>query len=470
MLFIVPHYGAKDGFIWKAIEYRFHSPGVLSIAAYLRSHGFKVLVFDCNLEQISESRFVELFEKRFKAYSFRFFGFTGSTQTINQAYRLAAMLRNKFQETKIVFGGPHPSALPQDVLNNSVSDYVVIGEGEITSLELLQGKNLKDISGLAYRQNDKIVYTDRRERIADINDLPVAAYDLVPMHLCHPLTGTYKSLPATILVTARGCPGNCTFCSRTVGNKLCTMTPQRIIQEIEVLYYKYGFRQIIFYDDTFIADKTRISEFCDLLLASGMKINWTCSSRVDRVYPDLLLKMKNAGCHQIMYGVESFNDQVLKNINKHTTREHVFFAINQTRKTGIEARAAIMIGNKGDTEQILKDNITQLKKLNPDLLQVTITTPLPGSELFRNAMDQNKILTYDWDRYEGNTQIAEHETLSYATLKKYYRKTYLQFYLRPSYMWTLLFKTNSWLRLKVLLIGAFSILPIVFSSVFKKSK
>jgi anaerobic magnesium-protoporphyrin IX monomethyl ester cyclase len=462
ILIVVPHYGAKDGFIWKAIEYRFYTPGVLSIAAFLRKHNFKVKVFDCNLEQITEKLFIKEFKNRFANCKFRYIGFSSATQTINQAYRLSEVIKGICPKTKIIFGGAHATALPEDVLTYKHIDFVVIGEGEITSLEILQDVNPEYINGLAYSKSDEIIINPPRERIKNVDDLPIAAYDLVPIQLSKPLIGTYKKLPATIMVTARGCPGNCTFCSRVLGNKLCAMSPERIIREIEVLYYKYKFRQIIFYDDTFISNRRRISEFCDLLIASGMKISWTCSSRVDRVYPDLLRKMKMAGCHQIMYGVESFDNEVLNNINKSITRDDIIFAIKETKKAGIEARAAIMIGNKGDTESILKNNILELKKLNPDLIQATITTALPGSQLFAKAMQENRILTYNWDKYEGSDQITKHETLSFKTLQKYYRKTYLQFYLRPLFLIRTLFKTNSIFKIKILFIGLISIIPILF--------
>lgn len=468
LLLVVPYYGAKDGFIWKAIEYRFYSPGVLSIAAFLRQHKFKVKVFDCNLEQIHEKSFLKEFHNRFAEYSFRYIGFSSATQTINQAYRLSAAIKEHYPETKIIFGGAHATVLPQNVLNNKHIDYVIIGEGEVTSLEILQNKLPESINGLAYFKNNEVIINSPRERIKNIDDLPTAAYDLVPIKQCKPLIGTYKKLPATIMVTARGCPGRCTFCSRVLGNKLCEMSPKRIIKEIRVLYEQYNFKQFIFYDDTFISNKQRISEFCDLLINSGMKISWTCSSRVDRVYPDLLQKMKSAGCHQIMYGVESFDNEVLKNINKKITRDDIIYAIKETKKAGIEVRVAIMIGNKGDTEDILKENITELKKLNPDLLQATITTPLPGSQLFYQSMKEDKILTYNWDKYEGSDQITEHETLDFKTLQKYYRKTYLQFYFRPVFLIRTLFKTNSIFKLKILLVGFVSIIPIIFRTTFRK--
>jgi radical SAM superfamily enzyme YgiQ (UPF0313 family) len=462
IVFIVPHYRAGKGFIWKSIEYRFQSPGVLSLASFIQAKGYKTSIMDCNLEQIREEDFQRSFRKRYENSTFKSIGISSATQTIRAAYRMAKWLKAAFPQARIIFGGPHPTALPEDVLKQEEIDLVVMGEGEQTLLQILSGSQLHDIRGISYRTDQGIVVNGATERIADLDALPVCDYSLVPMHLCKPLIGTYQKLPATILVTARGCPGRCTFCSRVVGNQLCVQSAERIIKEIETLYHQYHFRQIIFYDDTFVSDAKRIAAFCDLLVASGMKIRWTCSSRVDKVYPDLLKKMKAAGCHQIMYGIESFNETVLKGINKMTTLRDIQYAIAETRKAGIETRAAIMLGNPGDTEAILNENIRQLKKLNPDLIQVTITTPLPGSKSFHQLREAGKILTFDWDKYDGMDQLFEHEYLSFETLNKYYRKTYLQFYLRPSFVLRSLFKLSSIMKLKVALVGLVSIVPIIF--------
>lgn len=466
LVLIVPYYGAKNGFIWKAIEYRFQSPGVLSIATYLNSKSFKTAIFDCNLEQISETDFEQEFIKRYGECEIDYIGFSAATQTINSAYRLAKKVKELKPTVKILFGGAHPTALPEDVLKHDFTDIVVVGEGELSTEEILQNKNTEEINGIAFRKDGKVIINPPYDRIKDLDELPINDYSLVPLNLCKPLIGTYEKIPATIMITARGCPGRCTFCSRVAGNHLSAMSPQRIINELKILYNKFGIRQIIFYDDTFISNRKRIEEFCDLLLESGLKIKWTCSSRVDKVYPDLLAKMKKAGCHQIMYGIESFDEKILQNINKKTKPEDIFNAIKQTKKARIEARAAIMVGNPGDTKDILDANIKKLNKLNPDLIQVTITTAIPGSQLFSDAHVNNKILTYDWDKYEGSDQITEHENLDFRTLQKYYRKTYLKFYLRPSFMIRTLFKTKSLLKIKLLFIGVLSIFPIIFAAIF----
>lgn len=463
IILIVPNYKASRGVIWKSIAYRFHAPGILSLASYIKSKRKTVSVLDCNLENIDEQDFFSEFQKRYCNASYKFVGFTGSTQTMNQAYRLSKKLKEIKPEVKIIFGGAHATALPEDVLKNDHIDIAVIGEGELTLYEIISGKSIAEIHGIAYRTINGIKTNPSRERIKNLDDLPMNDYSLVPVFKSKPLVGTYRRLPATIMVTSRGCPGACTFCSRVLGHELNFMSPARIVEEMKILYHKYNFRQIIFYDDTFVANKTRIEEFCELLIKSDMKISWTCSSRVDKVYPDTLKKMKQAGCHQIMFGIESFDESVLKNINKKVSKADIYYAINETQKAGIEARAAIMIGNPGDTENILKNNIKELIKLKPDIIQATLTTPLPGSRMFADAMKKNKIITYDWDKYDGKDCLFPHETLSFGIMLKYYKKTYLRFYLRPHFIVKQLFNIQSALRINVLFSGLISLFSLLFT-------
>lgn len=467
IVFIISNFVAKNGAIWKAINYRYHSPGVLSLAAFLRQHGFSVSIFDCNLEQIHENDFEKKFEKRYQNCKVKYFGFSSTVQTAKTAYRIAKKLKIKYPKTFIIFGGAHATTMPEDALKSSFIDFVIRGEGEIPLLSLLQNKRHVEIKGLCYKVDSRIHINNNCNRIANIDDLPTPAFEMVPINMCKPLIGTYKKLPATIMVTSRGCINKCYFCSRVLGSGLTVMSPEKIMKELKILYYKYNFRHITFYDDTFISDYSRIKKFCDLLLSSDMNISWTCSSRVDKVNFEVLKLMKEAGCHQIMYGVESFNKQILKNINKNINTENIYKAIKLTKLAGIEVRVSVMIGNPGDTAIILRNNINQLKKLNPDLIQVAITTPLPGSVLFQKAHIQKKIRSYNWDLYNGSVILTDHENLSDREIKKWYYKTYISFYLRPLFILKQILKLKTIANIKIALIGFLSLFPIIIRYVRK---
>jgi anaerobic magnesium-protoporphyrin IX monomethyl ester cyclase len=467
IVFIISNFVAKNGAIWKAIEYRYHSPGILSLAAFIRKHGYSVSVFDCNLEQIQEEDFERKFNERYNACQIRYFGFSSTVQTAKTAYRIAEKIKDKKPHIPIIFGGAHATTMPEDVLKHDFIDFVIRGEGELPLLALLRNWKLNEINGLCYKENNQLFINRNCKRIIELDKLPTPAFDLVPMNLCKPLIGTYKKLPATIMVTSRGCINKCSFCSRILGNSLSLLSPKKIMEELEILYHKYNFRHITFYDDTFISDYSRIQEFCELLLSSKLKVSWTCSSRVDKVDLQILKLMKKAGCHQIMYGIESFDKQVLKNINKNIEPENIYNAIKLTKQAGIEVRASLMIGNPGDTNSILRNNIKQLKQLNPDIIQVAITTPLPGSVLFRQAQTNDSIRSYDWDLYNGSVILSDHEKLSDNEIKKWYYKTYLSFYLRPIFLFRQLMKLKTLTNIKIAVIGFLSLFPIIFRYIRK---
>ena len=209
------------------------------------------------------------------------------------------------------------------------------------------------------------------------------------------------------------------------------MSAERVLAEIEHLYNNYGVRQIIFYDDTFTIDVKRVKEICALITERKIDIRWTCFARVDCVDYETLVAMKNAGCEHIMYGVENFNEEVLKKVNKKINIEQVFQAVRLTKKAGITCRVSLMIGNPGETKAIIKQNMRMIHKLRPDYLQVLIFHPLPGAPLYDHFKNNNLITATNWSEFNFTKPLFIHETLSQKTIRNYYILMYLNFYLSP---------------------------------------
>ena len=196
----------------------------------------------------------------------------------------------------------------------------------------------------------------------------------------------------------------------------------------------YGIKEILFYDDTFTVYKSNVLKLCGMIIKNKTDITWTCFARVDFIDEEMLKKMKEAGCHQIMYGVESTNGAVLKNINKKIQIKQVIKAVEWTKKAKIECRVAFMVGNPKDTTEIIKENIKFVNKIDPDLLVVNITTPFPGTAMFNWAKEKDLILTYDWDEYDLSKPVMKLENMSADEIVKLYNMMYRGFYLRPSFM------------------------------------
>jgi len=473
LLISPPFFYEDEENIWKEVNSNFPPSGLAFLAAYIRERGSTVKVIDCNISAPSVQSFKSFFEREYakKFPSIKVIGLTTATCTIKKAYRIAQICKEYYPDALIVFGGAHATSLPEEVIEKEFVDIVVVGEGEITLEEILKGKGLDKIKGIVFKKPKnkgfKVIKNPPRERITDLDSLPIPAYDLLPMKEYKPAKGTYKRLPAIGMMTSRGCPGRCTFCSKTLGNRLAFMSAEKILQEIEYLIKNYGIKEILFYDDTFTVFRNNVIKLCDMIAEKKIDISWTCFARVDFVDPELLKKMKKAGCHQIMYGVENINEAVLKNINKKINLNHVINATRWTKEAGIDSRLAFMVGNPGDTEEIIKENIRFVNRLNPDLLVVNITTPFPGTEMFNWAKEKNLILTYDWDDYTLAKPIMELENLNAEQIKNLYKLMYKSFYFRPSFIFKKLLSIKSIEDLRVLTDGFYALVSF-FS--WKKTK
>jgi len=283
--------------------------------------------------------------------------------------------------------------------------------------------------------------------------MPIPAYDLLPIKKYYPAKGSYKQLPAMSMMTSRGCPGKCTFCAKTLGKKLVYKSAETIIKEMQFLINEYGIKQIQFYDDTFTTFRENVIELCKIIISNKIDISWSCFARVDYINYKLLKYMKRANCHQIMYGIETIDKNVLNNIKKKTKINQVINAIKWTKQVGIESRLAFMVGNPGDTKESIMRNIDFVNQLNPEYLIVNITTPYPGTEMFNWADKKNLILTYNWDDYDLSRPIMRLENLEPNEIEKLCSLMYKRFYMRPKYLFSRILKIRSIGDFKVLLEG-----------------
>jgi len=449
--------------------------GLASIAAYIRDKGHSVKILDCNIDSPSIELFSELFEKEFvqNFLNINVIGITSVTANIKKAYKIAEICKKFYPKVKIVLGGTHATALANEVLGNEFIDIVVNGEGEITFEEIISGKNLRRIKGIFFKKilknRFKIIKTSPRERINNLDSLPIPAFDLLPILRYKPAIGTYKRLPAINVITSRGCPGKCTYCSQPLGKKVVFKSAKKIFEEIQYLIQNYGIKEIIFYDDVLTLNKNNTIELCNLFIKNKVDISWCCFTRIDFIDFETLKKMKQSGCHQIVFGVESFDKKILKNINKQIDPKKIANVVNWSKKIGIDCRLSFMVGNPGDTKEVIKNNIKILNKLNPDLMQVTIATPFPGTDMFKWAKKNNFILTYNWDDYIQSKPIMQFNNLTFYQIKRLYKLMYLSFYFRPAFILKKLFAIRSVNDVRLILRGLNALISF-FASPYKLSR
>lgn len=441
ILFINPPWVVKNRKnLWRNIASIMPSLGIAWLAAVLEQDGHQVQILDAHAERLH----LEAIPQWVEAHGpFELVGITATTPLIGNALDIARLLKARFPSLRVVLGGVHPTVLPGEALAEPAVDLVVRGEGEETIREIAAEKVLDQIAGISYRQNGAVVHNPNRKLIEDLDSLPFPAYHLLPMHRYRPAAGAAKRQPASSVLATRGCPGRCTFCYRIFGNRLRCRSGLNLAQEVKLLQDRYGIKEICFYADTFTAVRREVRAFCHAVQEMGLDLTWSCFSRIDTFEAETFRLMKEAGCHQVMFGVETYNPEILKNINKKVDPQAAAGVIQATKEMGLDVRAAFMLGNPGETEETLEENIRYAIRLDPDLALFNITTPYPGTEMFKWAEENHYLLTKNWEDYDLSVPVMELPTVSAAKVVEYYRKSHRRFFLRPSYIFKRLTKVWS---------------------------
>ena len=298
----------------------------------------------------------------------------------------------KLNTAPIVMGNALATFSPEIVLNNTKADICCIGEGEITFVEII--KNITDlgkVKGIYFKQNDKIIKNPPREYIKDLDSIDFPAWDLFPMDIYSKYLHVWgTSIKAFNLLTTRGCPYNCKFCSRTFSG-VRYRSLDNILLEIKTLKEKYGIGGVFFHDELFIRNKKTVYDFCDKVAPLNLK--WNCNGRINTVDLDLLKRMKEVGCVAVAYGVESGSQTILDNMDKNITVTQIENVIKNTLKAGMEPIMFMMYGYPGENKKTLQETADLFKKFPPTQMSVklSITTPFPGSELYNYAVEKSLI-------------------------------------------------------------------------------
>ena len=304
----------------------------------------------------------------------------------------------------VVLGGAHPTIMHQQIMQHyPFVDYIVLGEGEQTCLELAQGREPSEIAGLVFRKNGKIEKTAQRQNIENLDDLPLPAWRLIDLKK-YPArgSGVYRGIdlekePRISVVFSRGCKGHCDFCStwwiwkgwrhRSAGN---------MADELELLYRDHGIRHFCFADDTLTVDRKATIDLCDEILSRKLKIAFHATTRTDCVDEVVMRKMHEAGCYQIAFGIETGSQALLEKMGKENDIAASERAIQLAKQTGISVTALMIIGNVGETTETMIDTIRFLQRTEPsDIGCVGGLWVLPGTKHYRECK-QKKFIEDDF--------------------------------------------------------------------------
>jgi anaerobic magnesium-protoporphyrin IX monomethyl ester cyclase len=435
--------------------------GLAHLASMCRSKGYRSAIVDASALGLNHAETV----KEAMGYSPDLIGITASTVSIMSAARVAAMIKEQDSRQTVIIGGPHVTAAPEDTMTRFPSfDVGVLGEGEMTVIDLIKamraGDGLNAVRGILFRNGNGIVKNKKRAFIKNLDVLPMPAWDLLPKldRFYKPVSLSYQQLPSTSLITSRGCSGKCTFCDRTVfGNFSRCFSAKYLFNMVKKLYYEYGIRDILFDDDNFVLFKTRLAEFCEMLMGSNLDISWACNARVDLVDDQSLRAMARAGCWQIAYGIESGNQGVLNILNKGIRLDQIRTALTKTRKAGIKTKGFFMAGSPLETEKTLKETLAFILDLPLDDFQVTFFTPLPGCELYKEIERYGR-LEDDWSKMSMWHPVFIPHGLTGAALVSFSKKAFLGFYGRPSIILNYLEMLKKSGAVKKLATGVYSML------------
>ncbi len=400
--------------------------GLAYIGAFLRDHGHNVTIIDAEVEQLNNEQIAQQAEKADLA------GITTTAPTYNSALVLANLIKQSNNNTTVVLGGPQATFLDEECLGKSAADAVVRGEGEHTMLDIagsVESGGTCDFDGVTYRDADTIVKNPDRKLIADLDDIPFPARNLLPME-------KYSPPKSTGVISSRGCPFRCIFCasSKLYSKTFRSRSADNLYQEVAHLVAQ-GYENVTMLDDNFILNKERAFEFADLVEEHRLKFDWSCTGRVDSIDEDLLRRLSEVGCSGLFFGVESASNETLKLIKKGFTTDQVIDAFDLLKDYDYTTTASFMLGLPGDDRQKIVNTINLAKKIDPDFAMFSVTTPYPGTELYENIDHYDIELTVnDWSQFTLAKPVVRTSALSTRDLQRWLVKAYASFYARASFL------------------------------------
>lgn len=376
---------------------------------------------------------VEKFVERARGFCPDFLVCETSTPSFTNDAGVVGLLKKELPRLKVVFLGPHVSALPEESLKTDNIDCVVVGEYEESLLEYVE-KGPEGTRGIAYRSNGRVVVNGPRDYIEDLDSIPFPARDLLPNYkYFDPILRN----PFTFLLGGRGCPYRCIFCNwpQTIsGRKYRVRTAQNIVDEIAHLLKDYEFKSILFNDDTFTANRNHAIAVCEEILRRKLRFSWACYARADTEDEGLLRKLKEAGCYLLKVGIESSNQKILDNVKKGYVVKNIRKGVRLMLDLGFHVHATFVIGLPGETKETIQDTINFAVELSPTTVQFSSAIPYPGTEFYDYLQRNKNITAGNWEEFMPLRPVFEYPSLPADEIINSVKQAYRQYYLRPKYV------------------------------------
>lgn len=351
-------------------------------------------------------------------------GISTITPTAPRAYAIADRIRE--MGIPVIMGGPHVTYLAEEALEHA--DFVIRGEGERALTELIDARekdgDYSEVSNLSYRKNREIIHNPKQPPADNLDSLPYP--DLSLLKRDQPTKGGRSTIP---VLTSRGCPFDCTFCSVTgmFGKKYRFRSAENVLAELR--QYNSRRNMIFFYDDNFTANRKRTKELLEGMIREKFKFHWTTQVRADVAKDvELVRLMKRAGCHTLYIGFETVNPDSLEEMKKKQTVEEITQAVKVLRKNRIHIHGMFVYGFDQDDWKTVKKTVRFAKKAKLNTTQFLILTPAPGSEFYEKVASENRIQFRDWTLYDGHHAVFRPARLSIFDLQKAQIFSHKKFY------------------------------------------
>ncbi len=408
--------------------------GVAQLAACVRESGREVRAIDGTVENHNP-------DSHARAVGSGFRGVVAfSSTTLNWPSTLAAIraVKRVSPEAVVVVGGPQMDVYPEEVLGFSEVDFGIVGEGERALVELVaaieDGRDATAVPGVLALRDGRVTATPPAAPIEDLGDLPFPALDLFPV-------GRYRAVtvpaPFTTMITSRGCPYRCRFCSQRYAGGVFRRRPTRhVIGEMEEHVRRYRSREIVFFDETFTIGERRVIELCEGLIDMGAPVGFNIRARADGITSDVARALFAAGCTGVSLGIESGSDRILKKMNKGETTGQIREAVRICREARLVTRGYFMLGYVGETAGEMEETIRFACELPLDYASFTITQLNPGTPDYEQAMEDGEVGDYWRDFTLGKKVPArpprpKNSDFSEEGLQKELKRAYRRFFLRP---------------------------------------
>jgi radical SAM superfamily enzyme YgiQ (UPF0313 family) len=396
----------------------------LSIASFLEERGIHTDVIDFSITP----------EAKFNPQKYDVIGFSINISNRESTLQMLFDIKNKSPEIHIVVGGPLCMSNPELFFQSSSIDAIFTCEGEEALFEYLTSENKEDVKGLYMRQGSDYHFTGARKWINELDSLPFPAFNKVDMNKYNNFPK--RKRPISSIMTSRGCPFSCIFCSHAMGRKWRSRSPENVVREIKYQVNEFGVKEICIYDDNFSLNKQRAEMICDLLIKDRVPVTLQFSNglRVDSLDASLLAKLKETGTWLIGLAPETGNPEVMKKIRKGFDHSQVLNIRRECKKIGIKTFGFFMIGFPFEDKGSIEDTIRFAKELDCEIVEFNKVVPYANTELYEMIVDGGYLLNNSPSEFQSyhKGSISTHKVgdLSPYDVKVLIVKAYRQYYLR----------------------------------------